>query len=164
MSVARAARAPTSPEPVTPPTLARLLGCPDATDGAPANKGDLCMTSLIRDGGAPMWAIVFFGLINLVAALRFAYRPARARLPPIVALALAVLFSIACGVMADIAAVGSKVPARPAWANDPRIHLILLQGLAESMAPGILGFSTLSLVALLCAVGLRRLDRESGTH
>ena len=78
------------------------------------------MTSLIRDGGAPMWAILFFGLVNLGAALRFAYRPARARLPPIVALALAVLFSIACGVMADIAAVGSKVPARPEWANDPR--------------------------------------------
>ncbi len=117
------------------------------------------MVNLIRDGGAPMWAILFFGLINLGAALRFAYRPARAQLPPIAALALAVLFSIACGVMADIAAVGSKVPARPEWANNPRIHLILLQGLAESMAPGILGFSALSLVALLCAVGLRRLDQ-----
>ncbi len=115
------------------------------------------MTDLIRDGGAPMWAILFFGLVNLGAALRFAYRPARARLPPIVALSLAVLFSIACGVMADIAAVGSKVPARPEWANSPKIHLVLLRGLAESMAPGILGFSALSLVALLCAVGLRRL-------
>jgi hypothetical protein len=122
------------------------------------------MTSLIRDGGAPMWAILLFGLANLLAALRFAYRPARASLPPIVALALAVLFSIPCGVMADIAAVGSKVPARPEWANSPRIHLILLQGLSESMAPGILGFSTLSLVALLCAVGLRRLGRQSGIH
>lgn len=115
------------------------------------------MTDLIRNGGAPMWAILIFGLINLGAALRFAYRPARARLPPIVALSLAVLFSIAGGVMADIAAVGSKVPARSEWANSPKIHLLLLQGLAESMAPGILGFSVLSLVALLSAVGLRRL-------
>ena len=114
------------------------------------------MSNLIRDGGAPMWAILFFGLIDLGAALRFAYRPARARLPPIIALSLAVLFSIPCGVMADIAAVGSKVPARPEWASSPKIHLVLLQGLAESMAPGILGFSALSLVALLCAVGLRR--------
>ena len=119
------------------------------------------MTNLIRDGGAPMWAILFFGVLNLAAALRFAYRPARAHLPPIIALALAVLFSIACGVMADIAAVGSKVPARPEWANDPKIHLILLQGLAESMAPGILGFSTLSLVSLLAAVGLRRLNHPT---
>lgn len=116
------------------------------------------MSDLIRDGGAPMWAILFFSLVNLGAALRFAYRPARARIPPIVALSLAVLFSIACGVMADIAAVGSKVPARSEWANFPKIHLLLLQGLAESMAPGILGFSALSLVALLSAVGLRRLD------
>ena len=114
------------------------------------------MLNLIRDGGAPMWAILFFGALDLLAALRFAHRPARAHLPVIGALALAVLFSIPCGVMADIAAVGSKVPARPEWADSPKIHLILLQGLAESMAPGILGFSVLSLVALLCAVGLRR--------
>jgi len=54
------------------------------------------MTSLIRDGGAPMWAILLFGLVNLIAALRFAYRPTRARLPPIVALALATyLWSLA---------------------------------------------------------------------
>jgi hypothetical protein len=116
------------------------------------------MLSLIRDGGAPMWAILSFGLLDLLAAARFAYRPTRGQLPAIAALALAVLSSIACGVMADIAAVGSKVPSRPEWANHPQIHLILLQGLAESMAPGILGFSTLSLAALLCAVGLRRLD------
>jgi hypothetical protein len=116
------------------------------------------MLNLIRDGGAPMWAILLFGLANLLAALRFAVRPVRGRLPAIAALALAVLFSVACGVMADIAAVGSKVPSRPEWANDPKIHLILLRGLAESMAPGILGFSTLSMVALLCAVGLRRLS------
>src|SRR5581483_7488438 len=114
------------------------------------------MLNLIRDGGAPMWAIVLFGALDLAAALRFAYRPARAQLPTIVALGLAVLASIGCGVMADIAAVGSKVPARPEWANDPKIHLILLRGLAESMAPGILGFSTL----LLCAVGLRRLHPD----
>jgi hypothetical protein len=116
------------------------------------------MMNLIRDGGAPMWAIVVFGLLDLLAALRFAYRPVRAQLPIVAALGLAVLFSIACGVMADIAAVGSHAFSRPELANDPKIYLSLLQGLAESMAPGILGFSTLSLVALLCAVGLRRLS------
>jgi hypothetical protein len=115
------------------------------------------MLTLIRDGGAPMWAIIFLGVLAFVAAARFALRPVRAHLPMIAALAAGVLFSIACGVMADIAAVGSNVPRNPQWANSPRIHLVLLQGLAESMAPGILGFSTLSLVALLCAVGLRRL-------
>jgi hypothetical protein len=115
------------------------------------------MQNLIRDGGAPMWAILLFGLLDFLAALRFAYRPAHAQLAPIAALGLAVLFSIACGVMADLAAVGSHVVHRPEWANDPKVHLILLQGLAESMAPGILGFSALSVVALLCAVGLRRL-------
>jgi hypothetical protein len=33
---------------------------------------------------------------------------------------------------------------------------VLLQGLAESMAPTILGFTLLSLVALIIAVGLYR--------
>jgi len=116
------------------------------------------MLNLIRDGGAPMWAILIFGALDLLAGLRFAFRPARARLPAVAALGLAVLFSIASGVMADIAAVGSKVPRDPGWAQSPQIHLILLQGLAESMAPGIVGFSALSIVALLCAVGLRRLS------
>jgi hypothetical protein len=120
------------------------------------------MFNLFRDGGAPMWAILFFGVLDFAAALRFALRPARAWLAPIVALGWAVLFSIACGVMADLAAVGSHVNSNPEWANSPRIHLILLQGLAESMSPGILGFSTLSLVALLCAVGLRRLGSGDG--
>ena len=116
------------------------------------------MLNLIRDGGAPMWGIILFGILALAAATRFAYRPTRAQVPGIASLGLSVLFSIFCGVMADIAAVGSQVPARPEWANDPKIHLILLRGLAESMAPGILGFSVLSVVALLCAVGYRRLS------
>ncbi len=47
-------------------------------------------------------------------------------------------------------------PSRPEWANSPKVHLIILEGFGESMSPGILGFSLLALVALECAVGMRR--------
>ena len=114
------------------------------------------MIQFFRSGGAPMFAILAFGLWDLVLAALFARRPEIPKLRTIGALGLAVLFSVGSGVMADVAAVGSTVPQTPEWANSPHIHLILLQGLAESMAPGILGFSILSLVAFLSAVGLSR--------
>jgi hypothetical protein len=49
------------------------------------------------------------------------------------------------------------------------LSLLVMQGFAESMAPGILGFSLLSLTALACAVGFWRslrlpLDESSATH
>jgi hypothetical protein len=117
------------------------------------------MQDFMAAGGAPMWAILVFGAMDLVLAILFAWRPERSRVPAIGALSLAVLFSVGSGVMADLAAVGTKVPNRPEWANSPKVHLIILQGFAESMAPGVLGFSLLSLVAFVCAVGLRRMAR-----
>jgi hypothetical protein len=72
-----------------------------------------------------------------------------------------VLFSIGAGTMADLAAVGTKIPAHPEWLQSTELPLLVLQGIAESMAPGILGFSLLSLTALECAIGLWRADRTS---
>ena len=115
------------------------------------------MLDFMAAGGFPMWAILVFGVMDLALALLFAWRPERQKVPAIMALGLAVLFSVGSGVMADLAAVGSKVPNRPEWANSPKVHLIILEGIGESMAPGILGFTLLSLVALVCAVGLRKM-------
>ena len=109
-----------------------------------------------RSGGAPMWAILVFGLLDVAVAARYARGKHPESLAVIVALGLCVLFSIAAGTLADFAAVGTKIPARPEWANSPKIHLLILEGIAESMAPGILGFSLLAVVALETALGLRR--------
>jgi hypothetical protein len=115
------------------------------------------MLEMFRAGGFPMWAILAFGLLDLVAGARFAFRPERRLLPVIAALGFAVLFSVFAGTAADFAAVGTQVPQRLEWADSPKVHLIILAGFGESMSPSILGFSLLSLVALECAMGLRKL-------
>ena len=112
---------------------------------------------LMVAGGAPMIVIVLFGLVALFAAARFAYRPDRAQLPWLVGLCLAVLFSIPAGVAADLAAVAVNVPNNPELAESPQLGLIVLVGFGESMAPAILGFGLLLVVALVATVGLRRL-------
>ena len=44
----------------------------------------------------------------------------------------------------------------------PNLAQALLQGFAESMSPGILGFTLLSLAGLICAVGLSRSAKLEG--
>lgn len=114
------------------------------------------MLEVFRDGGFPMWFILVFGLVALGAAVRFAVRPRPEAMAPIRALTTATLFSIGSGTAAALAAVGKKVPANPEWAHSPDLHLIVMTGIGESMAPAILGCSLLSLVWLVMAVGERR--------
>jgi hypothetical protein len=111
----------------------------------------------LQAGGAPVWAILVFGAANLIASAVFSYRPSKRLLGTIIALACSVLFSVAAGTMADLAAVGMHIAERSDWYLSPKLPLLVLQGFAESMVPGILGFTLLSLVALACAVGLRRM-------
>ncbi len=118
------------------------------------------MLEFFQSGGTAMWFVAIFGLIALVAAIRFASAPDPRRVETVRSLTWATLFSIAAGIVAAIAAVGSKVPAHPEWSNSPKIHLIVMQGISESMAPGVLGFTLLSLVWMAMAVGHRRLARE----
>jgi len=87
-------------------------------------------------------------------------RPDPRRVDAIRSLTWATLFSVGAAIISGIAAVGSKVPANPEWANSPKIHLIVMEGISESMAGGVLGFSLLALVWMVMAVGQRRLARE----
>jgi hypothetical protein len=118
------------------------------------------MSDFFRAGGFPMWFVLVFGLIALGAAAAFARRPDPRRVDAIKALTWATLFSVGAGIVADIAAVGSKVPQNPEWANSPKIHLVIMEGISESMSPGILGFALLSLTWMVMAVGHRRLAHE----
>jgi hypothetical protein len=119
------------------------------------------MLDFIRAGGFPMLFVILFGLIALVAAALFVWRPEARKLDTIQALGRATLFSAVTGVAADLAAVGYHVPASPEWAHSPDLPLIVMVGFAESMSPAILGFSFLSLVWMLLAVGHRRLAHRT---
>src|SRR5512137_1201718 len=115
------------------------------------------MLMLIREGGFVMVFVLGFWLTALVAALLFAVRPAQRKLPFIRGMSHATLFAILSGICADLAAVGHAIPGR--FADDPKWYYALILGFGESMAPGIMGFTLLSLVWLVSAVGERRLAR-----
>ncbi len=78
------------------------------------------MVELMQAGGVPMFFVLIFGVIAFGAAVLFAVRPDARRIDAVQALTRATLFSIGAGIVADIAAVGSKVPANPEWANSPK--------------------------------------------
>jgi hypothetical protein len=116
------------------------------------------MIQLFMEGGVPMLAVLAFGIAALVGAVRFAMRPDPRRIQSIIAMSLAVLGSTLLGVFADIAAVGHAIGSGK-FPVEPRNDLIQLtyQGIAECMSPLIFGFGVLTVVAMLVAVGYRRL-------
>ena len=104
-----------------------------------------------------MWVVLLFGLIALVAAGLFAFRPDERKIAFIRAMSAATTFAVLSGVASDIGAVMHKVPQHPEWSKSPELHLIVMMGIGESMAPAILGFTLLALVWMVAAVGVRRL-------
>jgi hypothetical protein len=115
------------------------------------------MLKLIQEGGFAMLFVLGFGLIALVAAILFAARPAQRKLPFVRGMSYATLFAILSGICADLATVAHAIPGQ--FAEDPKWYFAMILGFGESLAPGILGFTLLSLVWLVSAVGERRLAR-----
>ncbi len=113
------------------------------------------MVQFFLGGGSAMLAVLLFGVLALVAAVRFALSPTVSRLEVGRALSRATLFAAVTGVFSDLATVFSKVPQNPEWAQSPELPLIVMTGLSEAMAPAILGFALLAVFSLVCAVGHR---------
>jgi hypothetical protein len=109
----------------------------------------------ILAGGFPMIVILVVGAIALVGAVRFALTPVAGRLPYLGALSLAVAATSFAGMCADLLTVSVKVPAMLTSSDD--LAIILLVGFGESLTPAILGAAIVAVIALLVAVGLRRL-------
>jgi hypothetical protein len=114
------------------------------------------MLTLFAEGGFPMWFLLAFGLATLAFAARFVQAPARRTLRTTLALAVATAFTSLTAVCAAVAAVGHGASAYLKAHPETSLVEALLQGLAESMSPAILGFTMLSLAALLVALGLQR--------
>jgi hypothetical protein len=113
------------------------------------------------EGGWAMWFVLAFGLITFATAAGFALRPDRGRRRAMRSLGRATTFSVLTAVSANLAAVGSKVPNIPELANSPRLHLIVMEGISESLAPAILGFALISFAWIVMAIGERRHAREA---
>ncbi|HVZ74454.1 MAG TPA: hypothetical protein VHJ20_18865 [Polyangia bacterium] len=118
------------------------------------------MLDLLREGGGPMLFVVIFGAFTFGASAMFAARGDRRRLGFIVAMAAATGLSVVGGVASDFAAVGHHgLQACAAHGLEP--VACVLVGVAESMAPAIVGCTLLSLAAMLVAVGMSRTAREA---
>jgi hypothetical protein len=118
------------------------------------------MLSLLREGGGPMLFVVIFGALTFGAAGAFAWRGDRRRLGFITWMGVATALSVAGGIASDFAAVGHHGLERCAQ-HHIEATACLLMGFAESMAPGIVGFTLLSLAAMLTAVGMSRSVRAT---
>jgi len=118
------------------------------------------MKWLIQAGGIPGFFALAFGVLALVTAALHAIRPQARRAEIARQLSRATLFSVGAAVASDVAAVFRNVTGREEWAHGPDLHLVVMMGLAESMAPAILGFTLLSLTAMLLAIAARRAPPE----
>jgi hypothetical protein len=112
------------------------------------------MAEFMKAGGWSMWFVLLLALGALVSAGLFVARADLRKLALVRALTWATLLAIASGLCANVAAVMTY-----AANNDPPdLHLVVMQGLAEALAPGILGFTMVSISWLLVAVGTRRVQ------
>src|SRR5690349_17779592 len=108
-------------------------------------------------GGWGMFFVLAFSVVTLAQAVAFARRPDAGHRAALDALSRATTCSVVGTVCLNLAAVGSHIPANPEWAHSPDLHLLVMEGIAESLAPAIMGFAFLALVWMVAAVGHRRL-------
>jgi hypothetical protein len=122
-------------------------------------------TNIFRDGGFSMYFVLGFGGTALLWAAWYAIRGRRRPMGFIVAMMAATFFATASGVASDFGMVfktlaqSEDVDPRHQGIGRDTEHRVdnLLEGLGESMAPAIMGFTFLALTSLLLAVGAARL-------
>lgn len=119
------------------------------------------MMEFMKAGGAPIWIVLLFGLATLVIAAFFAWRPDERRYALLTGMTKCTQFALWSGILSCLAAVMIKVPNNPQWAKSPDLPLIVMTGIGESLTPGILGFTILSLAWLLGAFGKKRLAEKA---
>jgi hypothetical protein len=122
-----------------------------------SKKGGNAMLGFMQEGGYSMWLILVLGLLSLGLAASFALRPAERKLSILRPLSLATVFSILGAIAADLGTVMKRVPQLPEFTSSPDLRVALYtSGIGESMVPAVFGFTILSLVWLVAAVGYRR--------
>jgi hypothetical protein len=117
------------------------------------------MWTIFREGGFPMWFVLFFGLSGLVTAFVYAVRPDAKREGFIRWMIAATIFATLSGTFAAMGQVLHYV-SNHALAGQELASTLCL-GFGESMSAGIMGFAFVGLTAMMCAVGKRRLDARA---
>lgn len=113
------------------------------------------MLELLRHGGPPIWVILLFGIIALVAAVLHAIRPEERRMAFLRAMSVAVVCASFAGFVAGMAKSINGTALLPPHLRD-RAGSLILKGTAESMADLILGAALLAVAWFIAAIGVRR--------
>lgn len=103
-----------------------------------------------------MWFILALGFIALATAFWYALRPDDKHLSFLEWVSRAILWTSIGGICLDFSTVAHNVAAMEI--DSEHRWRIVLQGFGESMSPGVMGFAFLAIVAVLTAVGKRKLD------
>lgn len=103
-----------------------------------------------------MFFLLAFGLAALAFAVRFATAPTQRSLRTALGLSAATACTAVTGICTAFSVVGHQAPDYLKRHPDTSLAEVALLGFAESMSPGILGFTLLSLVGLILALGLYR--------
>jgi hypothetical protein len=125
--------------------------------------------SFLKAGGLiPMGLILLLGGAGLLAAFVFAIRGERRLLGFLRSISAAILFATLSGTCAGVGSTLHAVSDVYERGEPYTFHgqpvlpqELLAGGLSESSSSGILGFSVLALIAMLSAVGQRRLAEKS---
>lgn len=115
------------------------------------------MGALLRGGGWSTWMVLLLGGICLACAVLFAWRPESRRLPMVRTLTWATVFAILAGLTANATAMLTNMQEMQFETGDERWET-LMGGLAEVLAPAVLGFTVLTLAWMFMAVGTRRMQ------
>jgi hypothetical protein len=114
------------------------------------------MANLVREGGFPVIFLLAFGLLAMAFAVRFATAPSVRVFRTTLVLCAATALTSINGMFAAFAAVGHQAPDYVKAHPGSTLAEVVLLGFGESMSPGILGFTVLSLIALILALGVWR--------
>lgn len=114
------------------------------------------MATLVREGGFPVLFLLAFGLLAMAFAVRFATAPTQRVFRTTLALSAATLLTSINGIFAAFSAVAHHAPEYVKRHPGQSLAEVVLLGFGESMSPGILGFTLLSLIALILALGVYR--------
>src|SRR3954462_10746353 len=103
-----------------------------------------------------MFFLRAFGVATLITASIYAARVTRVAFRMTLGLGGATAAATFGGICVDLATVGHQVPEYVQKHPEVSLAEAVLQGLAESLAPGVLGFTFLSLAALIVTLGFYR--------
>ncbi len=110
-----------------------------------------------------MWPILVFGLLALGGAVRVVIRGEGGLPLSMRYLLMALVSAVGLGTVTDLAATCSALARLPEELPQGQWRTILVQGLAESSSPAILGFIFLSLCAVFLAAGAAKGFRSTST-